>query len=94
MPAPIFTAGPTLTNPNALKTVAKLRAALHDANGIILDLSARNHDLQVVACEASQAVASLIAARRKHGDQAVLQLLTQLEESLLTPQPNAAELTH
>lgn len=92
MNGPHATQGPTLTNPDALHTVDELRGALHAANGELIELSGRFHEMSQVAHETTHDLALLIKVRRIFGDDGALKLLTALEESLLTPaapaQPN------
>lgn len=90
----IVSQGHTLANPNTLHTVAELRAALVASNTRLLDADMRNHELKLIAHEATRSVALLITARRQYGDTAALLALTKLEESLLTPTQPASPSTH
>jgi hypothetical protein len=45
MSGPTVMAGPTMANPNALHTVEELRAALQQANSLVLQLSMHAQDL-------------------------------------------------
>lgn len=80
-----ITQGPTLVNPNALHTVDELRQALHAANGEFIDLSVRFHEMHRVADNATRTIATLITAQRRFGNEAVAQILRDIEDYLLNP---------
>lgn len=86
------TEAPTLANPMAFHTVDELRRQLYRANGVVLELGERLHEMSQVARETTHDLALLIKVRRIFGDDGALKLLSALEESLLTPaapaQPN------
>ncbi|MFY3986090.1 hypothetical protein ACOTJH_29150 [Achromobacter xylosoxidans] len=93
MKAPHLTEVPTLANPMAFHVVDDLRRELYRANGIVLELGERLHEMSQVARETTHDLALLIKVRRIFGDDGALKLLSALEESLLAPaapaQPNS-----
>lgn len=81
-----ITQGPTiLVNPDALHTVDELRQALHAANGELIELSGRFHEMHRTADTATRTIAALITAQRRFGNELVAQMLRSIEDYSLTP---------
>lgn len=100
MNGPVITMGPTLTNPEALKTVSALRNALNLANVNILELTMQLSEERGALRNCSRALANLVflyIAGDVAGLQAELEhLVAQMKRPVDKPDqaPTPPERTH